>query len=154
MRVYEMGPRAPLYTCRGRAVGLLHVWRCWARLPYPDTVFAFPPCQTCNRPRPMRIAASRGSGFSREICIHSRLKSLLQAIPFGTRRFNLDCGSCGQRSFLLRRPASDCCTPWRGSRICLPLHSHAALEQRWSVNVAARAGAVAGGPRSRHRPHR
>jgi len=26
MSVYEMGPRAPLYTCRGRAVGLLHVW--------------------------------------------------------------------------------------------------------------------------------
>ncbi len=34
----------------------------------------------------LRVAASRGSGFSREICIHSRLKSLLQAIPFGTRR--------------------------------------------------------------------
>ncbi len=27
MRVYEMGARAPLYTCRGRAVGLLHVWQ-------------------------------------------------------------------------------------------------------------------------------
>ncbi len=27
MSVYEMGLRAPLYTCRGRAVGLLHAWQ-------------------------------------------------------------------------------------------------------------------------------
>ena len=27
MSVYKMGPRAPLYTCRGRAVGLLHAWQ-------------------------------------------------------------------------------------------------------------------------------
>ena len=27
MSVYKMGPRAPLYTCRGRAVELLHAWQ-------------------------------------------------------------------------------------------------------------------------------
>ncbi len=36
---------------------LLHVWLCWTRLPYPDTVFADPPCQTCNSPtaRPRQV---------------------------------------------------------------------------------------------------
>jgi len=37
--------------------GLLHAWRCWTRLPYPDTVFTYPPCQSCNSPtaRPWQI---------------------------------------------------------------------------------------------------
>jgi len=37
--------------------GLLHVWQCWTRLPYPDTVFTYPPCQSCNSPtaRPRRV---------------------------------------------------------------------------------------------------
>ncbi len=49
--------RAPLCTCRGRAVGLLHVWLGG----YAKTVSGYGKRaqhrQTCSRPRPMRVAA-------------------------------------------------------------------------------------------------
>jgi len=79
MRVYEMGPRAPLYTCRGRAVGLLHVWQGG----YAKTVSGYGKRvqhrQTCNRPRPMRVAARLRRDFGARLAKD-------WAIPFGTRR--------------------------------------------------------------------
>jgi hypothetical protein len=38
--------------------GPLRAWHCWTRSPYPDTVFAYPPCQACNSPtaRPRQVA--------------------------------------------------------------------------------------------------
>ncbi len=51
--ILKVDPQLPHRFTEGSG----RIGRCWTRLSYPDTVFAYPPCQACNSPtaRPRQV---------------------------------------------------------------------------------------------------